>query len=136
MKNILTGVSSLLFYYLTFHLMYMWEYNEKYAVVQNALLYVLPALPGAALAVFLTRNSLKEFFKSWGVCILSSVCLLFIWNILQVDLKIHTSLTGFEEFGLGEGLLMAIMSFSYVISCTVGCIIAGVASFYKQGKEN
>ncbi len=134
-KNILTGVLSLVFYYFVLHLNLIWEYNENYATIQETMLYVLPALPGVALAILLVRNSVREFFKSWGVCFLSSVCLGFLWIILQVDLIIYTSLTGFDEFSLGEGLLMVVMSLSYVISCTVGCIIAGVVSFYKQKKS-
>jgi hypothetical protein len=133
-KNILIGILSLLFYYFVSHLMLLWEYNEKYSFIQNAMLYVLPALPGAALAILLIRNSVREFFKSWGICFLTSVCLGLLWIILRVDLMIYTSLTGFEEFALGEGLLMTVMFFSYIISCTVGCIIAGVLSFYKQKK--
>ncbi len=134
-KNILTGVLSLVFYYFVLHLNLIWEYNENYATIQETMLYVLPALPGVALAILLVRNSVREFFKSWGVCFLSSVCLGFLWIILQVDLMIYTSLTRFDEFSLGEGLLMVVMSLSYVISCTVGCIIAGVVSFYKQKKS-
>ena len=133
-KNILIGICSLLFCYLVTHLMFLWEYNESYAIIQNAMLFVLPALPGVALAILLIRNSLREFFKSWSICFLSSICLFLIWNILRIDLMIYTSLTGFEEFSLGEGLLMAVMSLSYTVSCTVGCIIAGVVSFYKQRK--
>lgn len=133
-KNIFIGIFSLLFYYLVMHLMLLWEYNEKYSFIQNAMLYVLPALPGVGLAILLIRNSVREFFKSWGICLLTSMCFGFLWIILQVDLMIHTSLTGFEEFALGEGLLMMIMSFSYIISCSAGCIIAGVLSFYKQKK--
>ncbi len=131
-KAVLIGIISLLFYYFLSHLMFLWEYNENYAIIQNAMLWVLPALPGVALAILLIRNSMREFFKSWGICFLSSICLLFIWNILRIDMMIYTRLTGFEEFGLGEGLLIAVMSLSYIISCTVGCIIAGVVSFYKQ----
>lgn len=133
-KNILTGILSLIFYYAVSHLMLIWEYNEKYSIIQNVMLFVLPALPGIAIAILLIRNSLREFFKSWGICFLSSVCLFFIWNILGVDMMIYTSLTGFREFSLGEGLLIAVTSFSYIISCTVGCIIAAVVSFYKQKK--
>ena len=133
-KSIFIGIFSLLFYYLVMHLMLLLEYNEKYSFIQNAMLYVLPALPGVALAILLIRNSVRAFFKSWGICFLTSVCLGFLWIFLRVDLMIYTSLTGFEEFALGEGLLMAVMSFSYIISCTVGCVIAGVLSFYKQKK--
>lgn len=133
-KNILTGILSIVFYYFVLHLNLIWEYNEKYAAIQDAILYVLPALPGVALAILLIRNSVREFFKSWGVCFLSSVCLFFIWTILRVDLTIYSSLTGLEEFSLGEGLLMAVISLSYIRSCTVGCIIAGVISFYRQKK--
>ncbi len=133
-KSIIIGIFSLLFYYFVSHLMLIWEYNEKYSIIQEAMLYVLPALPGVALAISLIRNSLREFFKSWGICFISSVCLFLIWTILKVDLMIYTILTGFEEFSLGEGLLMAVMSFSYIISCTIGCIISAVVSFYKQKK--
>lgn len=132
LKDILIGIISLLFYYLGMHLMVLWEYNEKYSFIQAEMCYILPALPGVALAILLIRNSIREFYKSWGICFLSSVCLFFIWNILGVDLRIYTMLTGFKEFSLGEGLLMAVMSFSYIISCTVGCVIAAVISFYKQ----
>lgn len=131
-KNILIGICSLLFYYLVTHIMLVWEYNESYAVIQNGMLFVLPAIPGVALAILLIRNSLKDFLKSWGICFLSSICLFFIWNFLRVDLLIYTSLTGFEEFSLGEGLLGAFMFMSYIISCTIGCIIAAILSFYKQ----
>lgn len=134
-KSIFIGIFSLLFYYLISHLMLILEYSEKYSIIQNTMLYVLPALPGVALAILLIRNSLREFLKAWGICFLSSVCLFFIWNILRVDLMIYTCLTGFEEFSLGDGLLMAVMSFSYIISCTVGCIIAAVVSIYKQKKN-
>lgn len=133
-KNIIIGICSLLFYYFVAYLMFLWEYNEKYAIIQNAMLFVLPALPGVALAILLIRNSLKEFFKSWGMCFIASACIFLIWNALRVDLMIYTRLTGFEEFSLGEGLLMAIMSFSYILSCTVGCIIAAIISYNKQKK--
>ena len=133
-KVVLIGIFSLLFYYLAFHLMIIWEYNEKYSIIQNVMLFVLPALPGVALAIFLIRNSLREFFKSWWICFVSSICLFFIWNILRIDLIIYTNLTGFEEFSLGEGLLISVMFLSYIISCTVGCITAGVVSFYKKKK--
>ena len=134
-KNILIGIFSLLFYYCVSHLMFLWEYNEKYAIIQNAMLFVLPALPGVALAILLIRNSLREFLKSWGICVLSSVCLFFIWNVLRIDMMIYTSLTGSDEISLGEVLLIAVMSFLYIISCIVGCIIAAVVSFYKQKKN-
>lgn len=77
----------------------------------------------------------RKFFKSWGICLLTSVGLALLWIFLEVDLMIYRSLTGFEEFALGEGLLMAVMSFSYMISCSVGCVIAGILSFYRQKKR-
>ena len=134
-KNILIGICSLLFFYFVAHLMLLfWEYNESYATIQLTILLILPALPGVALAFLLIRNSLMEFFKSLGICFLSSCCFLFIWNNLLIDMMIHKSLTGFEEFNLGEGFMILGMSSSYIVSCTVGCIIAGVISFYKQKK--
>ena len=134
-KNILTGICSLLFYYFVMHLMLLCEYNENYAAIQNVMIYVLPALPGAVLAVLLIRNSLREFFRSWCVCLLSSVCLFLIWTGLRVDLTIYKGLTGFDEFSLGEGLLTALMLLSYTASCAIGCIIAAVMSFCKKKKE-
>ena len=73
-KSIYIGIFSLLFYYLVMHLMLLWEYNEKYSFIQNAMLYVLPALPGVALAILLIRNSVREFFESLGICFLTAVC--------------------------------------------------------------
>lgn len=131
-KNGLIGILCPLFYYFVLHLMLLWEYNEKYAIIQNTMLFVLPALPGIALAILLVRNSLKEFLKAWGVCFLSSACIFFIWTILRIDLMIYTNLTGFEEFSLGEGLLIAVIFRSYIVSCTIGSVIAAVVSFYKQ----
>lgn len=132
MKSAFTGIFSLVFYYFTSHLMLLWEYHERYSVIQTVLLYALPALPGIVSAVLLIRHSLREFFKAWGICFLSAACLFFIWNALRVDLLIYKSLTGFEEFGLGEGLLLTTMSFSYIVSCTIGCIIAAIASYCRQ----
>ena len=83
-KSIFGGIFSLLFYYLVMHLMLLWEYDEKYSFIQNAMLYVLPALPGVALAILLIRNSVRGFFKSWGICFLTSVCFGFLWIILML----------------------------------------------------
>ena len=120
-KNILIGICSLLFYYLVTHLMFLWEYNESYAIIQNGMLFVLPALPGVALAIFFIRNSLKEFLKSWGVCILSSVCLFFIWNSLRIDLLIYTSLTGFVDFLLQGFWNFVVVVITLVIAYILFC---------------
>ena len=135
LKNILIGVCSLLFYYFASHLILLWGHNDKYAIVQVLMFYVLPILPGFALAFLLVRNSLIEFLNSWGVSFFSSLCVFFIWLLLRVDLKIYTSLSGFEEFSLGEGVLLAAMSFLYIVSCTIGCIIAAIVSCCRQRKR-
>ena len=135
LKNTIMGICSVLFYYFAVYSMFLWEYNEKYAIIQDVMVFVLPGLPGVALAILLIRSSLKEFFKSWGICFASSLCMFLIWNTLNLDLMIYTRLTGYGEFGLGEGLLMAIMTFSYIIFCTIGCVIAAIISFYKNKKR-
>ena len=113
-------------------LMLLWEYNEMYSMIQNAMLYILPSLPGVALAILLIRNTLREFFKSWGICFLTSVCLILIHIFFRVDLKMYTCLTGYEEFSPGGGLLIFVMSMSYIVSCFVGSIIAGIVTVCNQ----
>jgi len=134
-KEILTACFSLVFYCFVMHLMLLWEYSYKYSVLQSVLHVLLPALPGCALAFLLMRNSLKEFLKSWAVCFLVSAGLCLIWTVLKVDFMIYTFLTGFGEIGIGNGVLMAIMFLVYLLSCTAGCIIAAVISFYRQKKN-
>lgn len=131
-KEILTACFSLAFYCFVMHLMLLWEYSEKYETAQSVLLLILPALPGVALAVLLIRNSLKEFLKSWAICLVASACVCLIWIVFRIDLMIYTFLTGFDEIGLGESILSLVMFFSYMLSCTVGCIVAAVVSFCKQ----
>ncbi|MBQ6893209.1 MAG: hypothetical protein IJN48_03295 [Clostridia bacterium] len=62
-KAVLIGILLLLFYYFILLLMLLWEYNEKYSIIQNAMLYVLPALPGVALAALLIRNTLRDYLS-------------------------------------------------------------------------
>ncbi len=134
-KDFLLGIFSLAFYYLALILMFVWEINDKYIIIQSILFYILPMLPGVALAILLKRNSLKEFFKSWSICFLASACMFLIWNDLGVSLAIHNCITGLEEFSLGDGILMVCTSFLYMVSCTVGCIVAGIISLYRQKKN-
>ena len=42
-KAVLIGILSLLFYYFVSHLMFLSQYNENYATIQNAMFFVLPA---------------------------------------------------------------------------------------------
>lgn len=130
-NDFLLGIFAPLFYYFTLHLMMNLEFSDKFASIVGIVGNVLPALPGAILAFFLVRDSLKEFFKSWGICLLISTSIVAIWNIFNIDFTIYT-LMGHEELALGEGLLMAVTFVIYIQSCTAGCAIAGVASFFKQ----
>lgn len=134
-SDALIGILSYVFYYLVKHLNLLWDYNEKYALLQNLLLFVLPAIPGVAMAFLLIRDSLSDFFKSFGICFLASVCVIFINIIFRIDLMTQKLLTGYEEISLGAGLLMAIMSMSYIVSCFCGVVFAGIVSFYKQRKN-
>ena len=130
--NIIIGVCSPLFYYfVSFCLLFM-EYNEKYAFSQNALLFILPALPGIAPAFLLIRETFKDFLKSLGVCFLTSALFIILVAAFRINLMIYTIVTGYEEFSLGEGLLFAVTSISYFISCFVGAFISGIITFIRQ----
>lgn len=135
LKNVMIGFFSIMFYYFVDMLMICWEYNETYAIFQNAMLFVLPALPGIALAFLFIRNSIKEFFKSLGISFLTSVFVFFAYTFSGVNLILHTHLTGRKEFDLGEGLLSAVMLFSYIISCFGGTVIAAIVTLCKQRKN-
>lgn len=137
-SSVFIGVCSPLFYYFVVHFMLYcpwFEYNEKYAIIQNAMLFVLPALPGVAIAFLLVRNTLKEFFKSLGICFLISIFIIFIYNFIGIDLMIYTLITGYEEFSLGEGFLFAVTSISYIISCFVGTVVSGAITLRRQKRN-
>lgn len=131
--NILIGILCPAFFCFVFQLMLLWNYNEKYEQIQSEMLFVLPAIPGVALAFLLIRNSLRDFFKSLGICFLTSVCFFGVINVF--NLNIYTYLTGFEDFSLGGGLLMVVMLIPYTISCFCGVVIAGIVSFLKKRKS-
>ena len=138
-KNILIGIFLPLFYYLVVNIMLYTiladEYNEKYAMLNNILIMILPALPGIALIFLLIRKSFKEYFKSIGVCFLTSLIIILVYNFLSIDLMIHTKVTGYEEFSMGDGLIFAVTSISYLSSCLIGSVIAGVITFVKKRKS-
>ena len=134
--NVLIGILSPVFFHLVMHLMMIWDYNEKYSILQNAMLYILPAIPGVFIAFFFIRNSLSDFIKSFGIYFLTYVCVVLIFIVFRVDLMIHTHLTGYEEFAMGEGFLMAVMWITYTTSCFCGFIVAGIISFCKQRKNS
>ena len=51
-----------------------------------------------------------------------------------IELMIHTAITGYEELSLGDGFLTAVTMEFYLVSCLVGAIVAGVATFVKKRK--
>lgn len=130
----LVGIFSPLYYELAFNLMMYTEYSEKYAFVQNLMLYLLPVLPGIVMAFALIRNSLKDYFKSLGICFLISTIVFVIYGTLNIDLSIFKSITGYDEFSNGEGILFVITFFSYAVSCIIGAFISGIISLCKQIK--
>lgn len=135
-KNIFIGIFSPLFYHLVVNLMLYTiladEYSERYAFLNNALILMLPALPGIALIFLLIRNSLKEYFKSLVICFLLSFMVMVIYNISGINLMIWTKVTGYEEFSLGEGFIFDITIMSYLSSCLVGSMVACVITFIRQ----
>lgn len=138
-SEILTGIFCPLFYYLVSNVMvYVFlysEYTERYAAIEYILLIVLPALPGIALASLLVRDSLKEFFKSLGICFLASVITVLVFNSIDVDLMIYRAVTGYDAFRLEEGLLFTIASRSYIIACLAGTVISCGETIYRQIKN-
>lgn len=134
-SSVLIGVCSPLFYYIVRYFMLycpLFEYNEKYAFLQNALFFILPALPGVTVALLLIRNTLKDFYKSLGICFFISLIIIILYQFMGIHLMVHTLITGYEEFGLGEGLLIFVTSFTYCVSCLVGSVIAGIVTLCRQ----
>lgn len=129
---VLVGILSPLYYYLVLNLMMYIGYSEKYAFVQNLMLFLLPTLPGVVLAFTIIRNSLKDFFISLGSCFLLSIIVFAIYELFDIDLIIFKTITGYDEFSLGEGLLFFITSMSYIISCFIGVFVSGIISLRKQ----
>ncbi len=130
--NVIIGVCSPLFYFFVSFCLLIMEYNEKYAFFQNALIIILPALPGIALAFLLIRDTFKDFLKSLGVCFLTSVFFIIIVTVCRIELMLYTIATGYDEFALGEGFLYAITSTVYLISCSAGVVISGIITFVRQ----
>lgn len=136
---VLVGIFAPLYYELVFNLMmYMMlytEYSERYAFIQNLMIYLLPALPGIAVALVLVKNSLKDYFKSLGICFLISMIVFLIYGALHIDLSIFKAITGYDEFSNVDGLLFVIMFLSYAVSCTIGAFVSGIISLCRQIKS-
>lgn len=135
-STILTGILSPLYYFLVLNLMLYMEYSERYAFIQNLMLFILPALPGIATAFALARNSLKEYFASLGSCFLISAITFVLYEFSSIDLMIHKLITGYDEFSNGAGILFVATFFSYIVSCFLGAAVSGIISFRKQIKNN
>ena len=137
-KNILIGIFSPLFYFLIVNIMrytiLAGEYNEKFALLHNLIIMGLPAVPGVALMFLLIRNSMKEYFKSLSICFWISFVVMIIYMFSGIELVIYTAITGYEEMSLGDGLITAVTMEFYLVSCLVGAIVAGVATFVKKRK--
>ncbi len=137
-KNILIGIFSPLFYFLVVNIMrytiLAGEYNEEFALLHNLMIMVLPAVPGVTLIFLLIRNSMKEYFKSLSICFWISFVVMIVYMFSGIELMIHTAITGYEELSLGDGFLTAITMEFYLVSCLVGSIVAGIATFVKKRK--
>ena len=132
---ILIGIFSPLYYFIVSNMMLYMEYSEKYAFIQNLMLFILPALPGVIIAFGLVRNSLKEYFISLGSCFLFSVIIFVLYEFSSIDLMIHKFITGYGEFSKGAGLLFVITFLSYILSCFIGALFSGIISLIKQNKN-
>lgn len=108
------------------------EYSEQHAVFHNILIILLPALPGISLVFLLIRNSIREYFESLSICFIISFVVMIVYMFSGVELKIYTAITGYEELSMGDGLITVITMQYYLVSCLVGAIVAGVATFVKK----
>lgn len=138
-KNILIGIFSPLFYFLMNNIIrftiFAGEYNEQYALLDSILTIFLPSLPGISLMFLLVRSSMKEYFKSLGICFWISFAVIIIYMFSGIELTIYTAITGQEELSLGDGLLTVMTMQYYLVSCLVGTIVAGVATYVKKKSE-
>ena len=138
-KRLLIGIFSPLLYFWIYHLLRycpLFEYSEKYGAIQNAMLFILPAVPGIALAFLLVENSVKKYFKSVGVCFIVSLIVFILYIQSGVELIIFKAITGYEEGFVGEGILILVTFMSYIISCFVGTIVAGIITNHRQKISN
>ena len=137
-KNILIGIFSPLFYFLVNNIMrftiFAGEYSEQYALFHNILNILLPALPGISLMFLLIRSSMWEYFESLSICFSISFVVMIVYMFSGIELKIYTSITGYEELSLGDGLMTVITMQYYLASCLVGAIVAGIATYVKKRK--
>lgn len=132
--TILIGIFSPLYYCLVSNMMLYMEYSERFSFIQNLMLFILPALPGAAIAFALAKNSLKDYFMSLGTCVLLSAIIFALYDFSGINLMIHKAVTGYDEFSNGAGLLFAVTFFSYIVFCFIGALISGIISLTKQKK--
>ena len=137
-KNIFIGIFSPLFYFLIVNIIRFTilagEYNEQYALLHNILIRLLPALPGISLIFLLIRNSMKEYLESLSICFMISFIVMIVYMFSGIELKIYTAITGYEELSLGDGLITVITMVSYLVSCLVGAIVAGIITHVKKRK--
>ena len=103
--------------------------------MQNFIITVLPCLPGVLIGRFLIRNNFKSFLKSSALCFFTSFIIETLYNVSGIALKIHYRFTGYDEFGLGNGLLSVLIMISDFFSCIIGTVFAGSVSLYKQNEK-
>lgn len=137
-KNILIGILTPLFYFLIVNIMrytiLAGEYNEEYALLHNILIIILPALPGIFLMFLMIRNSMKEYFNSLSICFGISFVVMVIYMLSGIEFTIYTKITGYEEMGLGDGLLSVVTMGYYLVFCLAGNIVAGTITYVKKRK--
>ncbi len=137
-KNILIGIFSPMFFFLIVNIMrytiLAGEHSEEFAVLHNLMIIFLPAVPGVALMFLLIRSSMREYFESLSICFWISFIVMIVYMFSGIELKIYTTITGYEELGLGDGLITVVTMGYYLISCFVGSVVAGVATYIKKRK--
>ncbi len=137
-KTVLLGITAPLFYYLVLNLLLYvilpTEYNEQYDWLYNALILLLPALPGFAVLIVLIRKTLKEFFVSMLVSTCISLVVIVLYELIGFDWWLHKQITGLDELSLGFGFLCAVTMYSYGCACLGGAVIAGVITLVRQIK--
>ena len=136
-RGIISGIVVSLWYCImeTFLFNSPFERNEKYVVFHYLLSYILPSLSGVLSVLFLRCNTIKDFFRSFGIYFTISLALIMLYEFSGLPRMMHFWFRGYDELSLGHGILFILIFSTHLISCFIGVIVAGIISLYRQKKN-
>lgn len=136
-SGVMAGIVVTLWYCIveTFLFNLPFEYNEKYAVLQNSILFILPSVSGVLSVLFLRRDTMKDFFKSLGTYFISSFIFMILYISGGLSKMMHFWFSGYEELSMGHGMLALVILSTHLVSCFIGVFVAGMISLYRQKRK-